>query len=100
MDGKKTVIATKRSEPASEQENLQGNQTANQTGQLEKAMDLGQEMLERPAIPNPLIKEQGFRGNPTPAEVNINDDGLDPNKKTRGGKIMPNPDANICEDCK
>jgi hypothetical protein len=99
VDGKKTVVATKRSGPVSEQENLHGNQTIHQTGELKKAIDLGQEMQEHPAIPNPLTKEQGFHGTPTLAEVDINDDSLDPKNKTPGGKIKRNPEANICEDC-
>lgn len=99
VDGKKTVVATKRSGPASEQENLHGNQTTHQIVELEKALDLGQETQERPTIPNPLTKEQGSHETPTPAEVDINDDSLDPKNKTRGGKIKQNPDANTCEDC-
>lgn len=98
VDGKKTVMNT-RSGLVSEQENLDGNQTTHLTGEFDKAMDLGQEMPERPTICNPLTKEQGFHETPTPAKVDINDDSLDPTNKTRGGKIMLNPDANICEDC-
>ena len=56
-------------------------------------------MPKHPAIPNLLTKEQGFHETPTPVEVEINNVSLDPNNKTRGGKIMPNPDSNICEDC-